>query len=61
MEAWVTVDALPMTEAIPQPRARQPQGCYCGTCEEFERGLYTRCPGPALAMRLRRSGEVAIP
>lgn len=61
MEAWITTEALPMQEAVPEPRARQPQGCYCGLCEEFERGVITRCPGPALAMRLRRRFEIARP
>lgn len=62
MEAWQTLEALPMTEAaIPQPRSRQPQGCYCGLCEENERSLTTRCPGPALAMRMRRRHQIARP
>lgn len=54
MEAWVTISALPShEEAIPEARSRQPQGCYCGQCEEFERGMISRCAGPALVMRMR--------
>jgi hypothetical protein len=58
MEAWVTMAALPQEEAIPEPRGRTPQGCWCGTCEEFGRGLIARCQGPALAMRMRSGWPV---
>lgn len=46
---------------IPRERSRVPWGCYCGRCEEFDRGLYQRCPGPGLALRMRWRREVARP